>query len=143
MAKSLRNADSITVQQFFCKRFVRSRANRGRGIGRNRQAIRGRFRETDAARHYTLKDKPGEMILDLFHHIGGEIRARVKHGQDHAAHAQAGEEGRLDALDRLRELPQSFQREILTLDGDKHAIPRGNQPIDREMPSEGGQSIRM
>ena len=135
--------NSIAFEQFFCKCFIRLRANRGRRIGRDRESIGGRFGKADAARHNALEDLSREVILDFLHHIGGEIRARVEHGQDHAAHAQVREERGLDTLDRLGELSEAFQSEILTLYRDKHAIPGGDESIDRENAQRGGQSIRM
>ena len=127
-------SDPVAAQQLAGQGFVGLRPIGSGGIGQDGQTIGWSFGQADAARHDRLEDLAGEVPVDLRHHIGGQVRARIEHGQHDAAHLQPGKQGLAHALDGLCQHAQALQRQVLALHRHQRAVLGGDQAVDRQQP---------
>ena len=100
--------------------------HRPRSAG-HRRALRPGAR---CAAPWLSKDLFAKIAAHFFDHIVGQVGAPVVHRQHHAAHSQLREERPAHPLDGVGELAQAFQRQILALHRDDHAIPARHQPVE-------------
>ena len=85
----------------------------------------GRLGEADAARDDRLEDRGPEVPSDLRGDIGGQVRAAVVHGQQHAPELESRVQVIANEIERGEQLGQSFQRVVLTLERDQHGVGGG------------------
>src|SRR5579871_3683018 len=82
----------------------------------------GRFGKTYVSRDGCGKQFVAEEILQLSHDLLRQVRALVKHRQDDALDREGRIELCTNALDRIEQLADSFQRKILTLHWNQNGI---------------------
>ena len=66
----------------------------------------------------------GEVALDLFRNLEGEIRAPVEHREQNAFELEAGIQAAAHHADRVHQVGQAFEREIFALHGNDQGICR-------------------
>ncbi len=96
----------------------------------------GGLAEPDVAWDHRFVDLAGEHFADLFDHLLGEVRPLVVHRHDDPIDGQAGVQPLPHERDRLHQLRNPFQGQVLALHGDEHGVGRG-QRVEREQAQRG------
>ena len=110
-------------------------------VDQRRQAVARRLGQAHVARNDRLEHRLAEAGADVLRDRLRQIVAAVEHGQRDAEDRQLRIERAADPLDRLQQLAQPLEREELALQRHQQ-MARGDQRVDRQQPSDGGQSIR-
>ena len=97
----------------------------------HRQTIARRLGDSDAARDHRLEDHLGEVGAQLRLDVLGQPRALVVHRDQQARDLQPRVELAADQAQRLEELDQPLERQVLGLHRDDHAVG-GDQGVDRD-----------
>ena len=93
----------------------------------------GRLGQPDVAGDDGCVDLPGQIGLHVDHHLLRQVVARVEHGEDHALERQIAVEAAADELDGAQQGPEPFQRVVLALQRNQHAVRR-HESVEREQP---------
>ena len=100
-------------------------------------SVAGRFGQTDVAGNHRGVDLAGEVALDLFRHLEGQIGAAVEHGQQHPLDGQLGVESPLDQPHCGQQVAEALQGVVLALHRDQQGAG-GAQGVDGEHLQGGG-----
>ena len=119
------------ADQLARERHIGAAAGAGVIVDQRRQAMARRFGQADVARNDRFEHQRAEARADIVGDLVGQAVAAVEHGQRDADDAELGIEALLDALDRLQQLAQSFEREEFALQRHQQRIGRG-QRIERQ-----------
>ena len=103
----------------------------------HRQAVARRLGDPDAARYDRLEDHFGEMLAQLPLDVLGEARALIVHGDQQTRHVQRRVELAPDHRQRVEELDQALERQVLGLHRDDHPVG-GDQGVDADRAQRGG-----
>src|SRR6185437_16042499 len=112
----------MSLQQLNRQLLIRFRPLRLRVINHHRLAVTGRLRQPDIARNRGRKQLILEEVEKIIPHLLRQVRALVKHGQQHAFEPQIGVKRRRNPIQRRNPLRNSFQREIFCLHGHQQPI---------------------
>ena len=110
---------------------IRLRATRCPVKHDTRQTVTGRFGQTDIAGNDDVEELVTKMLFQLIRYLLLQRNARIEHDAQQSDYLQVTLEIRVDLLDRVDEVGQAFQREILALHRDNHAVG-GAQTVQRE-----------
>src|SRR4029077_3251304 len=106
------------------------------GVLGPRQTIARGLGNPDAARDHSFEDHPGELLAQLGLDILGQTRALVVHGYEQSRHLQARVQLTADQAQRLQELDEALERQVLGLHRDYDAVG-GHQGVDRDRAERG------
>ena len=82
----------------------------------------GRLREPDVPGDHCGVDLAGEVVLDLFRHLHGQIGAPVEHSQQNAFQRQLRVQRAPHNANRVHQVAETFQSEILALNRNQNAV---------------------
>src|ERR1700737_1801860 len=101
-----------------------------------RDAVARSFGEADVARD----DRPIELVAEVLLQIGRDVErqrvSRVVHRTQQALDLQLRIQVRADLADRLHEIGEPYERVVLALHGDEHAVG-GAESVEREQRKRG------
>ena len=97
----------------------------------HRRAVAGRFGELDASWDHGSEDEFGEVVAQLPLDVLGEAGALIVHGDQQTRQLQRRVQLTADQRQRVEELDQALERQVLRLDRDDHPIG-GGEGIDRD-----------
>ena len=124
------NVSAVLLQKLVGEVAVSLRAAGGAVVVVDGLAVARRFGKTHVARDDGRIHLTGEVALDLFRNLEGEIRAPVEHREQHAFEFQAGIQAAAHHADRVHQVGQALEREIFALHGNDQGI-RGAEGVDR------------
>jgi len=110
---------------------VALRADRLHVVQEDRFTEAGRFRQSHVARDGDREHAAAEVLFRLFGDLFAEIEPRVVHRQQHAFDRERGIEIALHELHGVEQLRETFERVVLALNRDDHAVS-GCQHVQRE-----------
>src|SRR5882762_734473 len=90
-----------------------------------------RFRQSHVTRDRDIEHAAAEVLFRFFGDLFAEIEARVVHRQQHPFNRERGIEIALHELHGVEELRETFERVVLALNRDDHAVG-GRQHVQRE-----------
>ena len=100
------------------------------------QTVARRLGDPDAARYDRLEDHLGEVLAQLALDVLGEAGALVVHGDQQTRHVQRRVQLAADHRQRVEELDQALERQVLGLDRDDHPVG-GDQRVDADRAERG------
>ena len=112
---------------------VRGGPGRVRRVVRDRLAVAGRLGESNVARDDGIEHAVTQMPPDFTRDIGRELRPSVVHRQDHALEGEVRVQVITNEFEGGKQLRQSFQGVVLTLERDQNRIG-GGQGIHGQEP---------
>ena len=104
-------------------------AGGARVVEDGRLAVGRGLAQPDVLGNHRLENHVGVVGLDFFHDLVVQAQAAVVHREEKAFDGQGRIEPRPYDVDGIEQFAQAFQREVLGLDGDDHAVG-GRQGVD-------------
>ena len=92
-----------------------------------RLAETGRLREANISRYDRTKHAAIKMLYQLHRHFIRKIVARIEHRSQDSEHFETRIHRVANLFDRIEQRAQSFERVILALHGNQHAICRSQR----------------
>ena len=90
-----------------------------------------RFSEPDVSRNDRLVNLIAKHVADLVDDLSREVCSLVVHRHQQPFDFEIGIQGAPDTIDRVHQISDSLEGQVLALDGDQHRVGRG-QGVDRE-----------
>ena len=100
-------------------------------VQKNRFAVAGSFGQPDASRDYGFEDLVAKELLEVIGYLAGQVGPVIVHREKHAFHPKRVAEAIPDAIHRVEQLRDAFQRKELALDRDEDGIGR-NERVQRQ-----------
>src|SRR3954468_3484984 len=105
----------------------------GGRVARDRQAEAGGLPHPDVARDGRVEDELREVLAHLSFHVAREAGPAVVHGEDEPGDGEARVELALDERQRVEQLGEALEREVLGLDGHDDLVG-GDERVDCDRP---------
>ena len=121
----------VVAQHLAGERHVVARAARDGVVQQDGLAEAGRLGDAHVARDHGVEHAVAEVAPHLGGDLLGEPQPAVVHGEQHALDLQVRVEVLPHDLDRVEQLPQAFEREVLGLDRDQHGVRR-RERVERQ-----------
>src|SRR6185503_6107689 len=119
------------IEHLLCEVTVGLGGRAGRVVLEHRAALDGRFGVADGLLDARLEDEVSEVLLEHLHRLAAVQGSRVVHRRENALDLDDRIQVLPDHAERVLELDETAEREVLALDGDDHAV-RGSERVDRE-----------
>ena len=127
------HGQALSTQVFLGHPSVGLGAGRIGPVGGDRLTVAGRLGQADAARDHGREHAVTKMTARFRGHVGGQLRARVVHRQEHSLDREPGIEMVADEVDRGDQLVEPFQGVVLALQRDQDLIRR-REAVDGQEP---------